>query len=304
MFCLYVVSQGLTFSLYLCLYFVPPVLFHSVLFSLERMSDESVRSHGSDIDDSCAAVYIRIGGDAGFCNGTLVSYRTKLFVWTTAHALVDTSESGLPLLPGIELLLARDAKQRPVHFQRLAWVCAHHSYGQFDWKAEKQGLKSSGLVPLYVEEKRGFDVLMFELHGTHSDLAEKARKVYQSGLGGEHDRVSCRSFKPSTLPNASSDQPVGGNVDGKIQSRESHVPLGHMEHQAQHGTSGAGLIDRMRQLQGVIAAYVDYSGAVRSIIILPHAFTELWKGVLSRASTVVTVDNASLADDLIAAAAL
>src|SRR4051812_39981684 len=89
----------------------------------KRTSDESVRSHESDIDDHSAAVFIRIGG-GGFCNGTLITYRTKLFVWTTAHALVDTTKPALSLHDGIELLLARDVKQRPLRFQRLAWVQA------------------------------------------------------------------------------------------------------------------------------------------------------------------------------------
>lgn len=266
----------------------------------KRLSDE-VRSHGSDIDDHAAAVYIRIGG-GGFCNGTLINYRTRLFVWTTAHALVDTSNSALPLFQGVELLLARDVKQRPLQFQRLAWVRAHHKYSQFDFGGEAAALAAKQAVPMYIEEKRGFDVLIFELDGMHDDLAERARKVFLPQLGDEHDHVAGRSFKPSTMPSAPTDQPVAENIDARIVSRESHVPLGHMEHQALHGSSGTGMIDRAGQLQGVIASYVDYSGAVRSILILPDAFTQLWTGVLNHSSHVTSFDNPNLnADKLFAA---
>jgi hypothetical protein len=71
----------------------------------KRDSGGSVRSHSSDSDDGAAAVSIRINDGKGHCNGTLINFRSKLFVWTTAHALVDTTSPELKLFDKIELLL-------------------------------------------------------------------------------------------------------------------------------------------------------------------------------------------------------
>ena len=63
-----------------------------------------------------------------------------------------------------------------------------------------------------------------------------------------------------------------------------------------------GLIDRVGQLQAVIASYADYEGAVRTLIILPDAFTQLWSDVIKRSGHITTYQNPNLVADKAAAA--
>lgn len=250
----------------------------------------------SIIDDHGAAVYIAIG--QGFCNGTLITYHTKLFVWTTAHALVDTSQTALPLFPKIELRLTRNTERGALPLQRLAWTRAHHSYGQFDWRGEaaiEAAAEATAGVPdrLAVEATRCFDALIFELDEMHNELADRARTV-----GHRHDTVTGRTYKPSQLHPGSL---VAENIHDRIHLRKSHLPLGYTFHQALRGSSGTGLIDRYRQLQGVIAASMDYKGAPRSLLLLPAAFTQLLQKAVEHSDQVVTYPNPNLEADQAAA---
>ncbi len=253
----------------------------------ERTSDESVRSHDSAFEDNSAAVYITTGG-GGYCNGTLIAYKSQLYVWTTAHALVDVSQADCKKLhANIKLLL-------PINYtdvvksghQQLLWKKAIHSYQRFPWAEEAAALAANQPVSFTIEAQRVFDVLVFELDtAVHADLAGRARVPFEPQLGHrEHDTVEGRAYKPSVYPRPPAASPeaaavpdyVAEKIHETITSREVAHPLGTINAVAIAGSSGAGLIDKEKHYHGCIASVAEPSpGAQRTVLILPEAFRQL-----------------------------
>lgn len=133
------------------------------------------------------------------CNGTLIHHHLKLYVWTVAHGLVDTSQSGLPLFPDIQLSLIQGndwLDHRPVMTTTLRWTRAHHSYHLFDWQAEAKALAEDQLAPIELEAKRPHDVLVFELDPVHNDLVRYASFLTSKA---HHTAVTGCALTPSHL---------------------------------------------------------------------------------------------------------
>jgi hypothetical protein len=138
-----------------------------------------------------------------YCNGTLIDYHSKVYVWTIAHDLVDTTQEEMPLLPHIRLLLPGDYKNASTGtLESLTWVRARHSYHRFPWKEEQEEGKRSTPV---LECQRGFDVLSFELHPKHLQLAKRARQAYETHRHEHHTTFVGRALMPAL---ASTSPPV------------------------------------------------------------------------------------------------
>jgi len=130
-----------------------------------------------------------------YCNGTLIDYHSKVYVWTIAHDLVDTTQEEMPLLPHIRLILPDDSQNPSAgKFESLSWVRARHSYHRFPWKEEQEESKRS--TPL-LECQRGIDVLSFELHPNHLQLAKRARQAYESHRHERHTTFVGRALLPA-----------------------------------------------------------------------------------------------------------
>jgi hypothetical protein len=305
----FILAHSLICYLSFCSIFV----FFFFFFFTERVSDESIRSHDSDIDDSSAAVYIKTSD--GYCNGTLIVYDKKLYVWTVAHALIDTTqvELGCKRLKSNIKLLIPDNPQNPTIMKQLVWSSAHHSYHLFPWEKEQEAIKNNIPFPFAEEKNRGFDVLVFELDPIHDELQSIARVAYQAAAQHHaHDTVLGCYYKPSAwdtpqsassaaapMASSSSTFPSSERISTKISERDHNVRLGFIDHIASPGSSGAGLIDREHHLQGCIAscAYLD-KGAMRTVVIVPTAFERLYKELTNKTTNVITIDNLHHASDL------
>jgi hypothetical protein len=264
-------------------------------------------------DNHSAAVLIVVGEEGSavekYCNGTLIDYHSKVYVWTIAHDLVDTTQEEMPLLPHIRLLLPGDYKNPSAgKLESLIWVRARHSYHRFPWKEEQEEGKRS--TPL-LEEHRRFDVLLFELHPKHLQLAKRARQAYEPHRHHRHGRFVGRVLMPGTLvsgshvaaPAAAAAASASCGSSNKVQRSDSAsdpelegskiawtnirgylaLTLPNRPHitglnslitidGSGHDAVGCGLLDQENHLQGVIASVWASEGFRKGLPMVRRSF--------------------------------
>jgi hypothetical protein len=109
----------------------------------------------------------------------------------------------MPLLPHIRLILPSDSKNPSAgKLESLSWVRARLSYHRFPWKEEQE--EGKRFTPPH-ECQRGLDVLSFELHPKHVQLAKRARQAYESHRHERHTTFVGRALMPAL---ASASPPV------------------------------------------------------------------------------------------------
>jgi len=290
---------------------------------MQRLPPRRWRDH--EFEDYSAAVYIHviIEGKRQHCNGSLVSHHDKLYVWTTAHELVDSSQSSLPLHSDIRLSI----QYASGGYLKLKWIRAFHSLHRFQQVEppskneidnghdhmngnDNGNDNTSGNV---TELARCFDVLIFELDPSHhgEQLMDRARLPFEGARDSDHGHpdLAGLAYVPSlfgsVLKDTGSEEYHSARawscVSSRMAFRDAQLGLGALHHIPfdrdwdEISACGIGLFDRSKRLQGVMASIVQLqSGKEKAIVILPSAFQHLLDNAAKRNDNVKIIEASSL----------
>jgi len=280
---------------------------------------------GNEFEDHSSSVYIRamVDGKRQHCNGSLVLYEGKVYVWTTAHGLLDSSQSSLPLHSDIRLSI----QYASGGYLKLKWIRAIHSLHRFqqveppskneiDNGHDHMNGNDNGNDNTSgndTELTRCFDVLIFELDPSHhgEQLMDRARLPFEGARDSDHGHpdLAGLAYVPSlfgsVLKDTGSEEYHSARawscVSSRMAFRDAQLGLGALHHIPfdrdwdEISGCGIGLFDRSKRLQGVMAPIVQLqSGKEKAIVILPSAFQHLLDNAAKRNDNVKIIEASSL----------
>jgi hypothetical protein len=237
-----------------------------------------------------------------WCNGTLIKYRHKFFVCTTAHALVEPMDMR-SLKKNISLLLDPASSNA----MRLEWSRCFHSYHRMTSKSAQSLDDANAYSLVQHEPDRKYDVLMFEIEDSvdaaaKAKLGGRARKLWKAtGSQRPHDTATAKMLLRNPIEKGSGF--YAENPRFTITGRFSDPSMGLATIDgltAFHGASGAGIIDRDHLLQGCCASVVGItagvdSAASRTVIILASQFRLLFKAAHADPPEAIIIHAAAAA---------